>query len=46
MQKSVQDAAERGVTADFGPRPEATADNPHPRPAMLPDSFVVLVVGK
>jgi len=34
------------VTADFGPRPEATADNPHPRPAMLPDSFVVLVVGK
>ena len=34
------------VTADFGPRPEATADNPHPRPPMLPDSFVVLVVGK
>jgi DNA-binding beta-propeller fold protein YncE len=34
------------VTADFGPRPEPTADNPHPRPAMLPDSFVVLVVGK
>jgi hypothetical protein len=34
------------VTADFGPRPAATADNPHPRPPMLPDSFVVLVVGK
>jgi len=34
------------VTADFGPRPEPTADNPRPRPAMLPDSFVVLVVGK
>jgi len=34
------------VTADFGPRPVATADNPHPRPQMLPDSFVVLVVGK
>ena len=34
------------VTADFGARPAATADNPHPRPPMLPDSFVVLVVGK
>jgi hypothetical protein len=34
------------VTAEFGPRPAATADNPHPRPAILPDSFVVLVVGK
>jgi len=34
------------VTADFGPRPAATAENPHPRPPMLPDSFVVLVVGK
>ena len=34
------------VTAQFGPRPAATADNPHPRPAILPDSFVVLVVGK
>jgi DNA-binding beta-propeller fold protein YncE len=34
------------VTADFGPRPAATADNPHPRPPMLPDSFVVLVVAK
>jgi len=34
------------VTAEFGPRPEPTADNPHPRPAMLPDSFQVLVVGK
>jgi DNA-binding beta-propeller fold protein YncE len=34
------------VTADFGPRPAATADNPRPRPPMLPDSFVVLVVGK
>jgi DNA-binding beta-propeller fold protein YncE len=34
------------VTADFGPRPEATADNPHPRPPMIPDSFVVLVLGK
>jgi YVTN family beta-propeller protein len=34
------------VTAQFGPRPAATADNPHPRPAIVPDSFVVLVVGK
>jgi DNA-binding beta-propeller fold protein YncE len=34
------------VTADFGARPAATADNPHPRTPMLPDSFVVLVVGK
>jgi YVTN family beta-propeller protein len=33
------------VTADFGPRPAATAANPHPRPAILPNSFVVLVVG-
>jgi DNA-binding beta-propeller fold protein YncE len=34
------------VTADFGPAPAATADNAHPRPPMLPDSFVVLVLGK
>jgi len=34
------------VTAKFGPAPPATADQPHPRPAILPDSFVVLVVGK
>ncbi len=34
------------VTADFGPPPAATADNPHPRRTILPDSFVVLVVGK
>jgi hypothetical protein len=34
------------VTANFGPAPAATPDNPHPRPAILPDSFVVLVVGK
>jgi DNA-binding beta-propeller fold protein YncE len=34
------------VTAQFGTRPEPTADNPHPRPPMVPDSFVVLVVGK
>ena len=34
------------VTAEFGPPPAATADQPHPRPAILPDSFVVLVLGK
>ncbi|HEV3510330.1 MAG TPA: YncE family protein [Candidatus Sulfotelmatobacter sp.] len=34
------------VTAQFGPRPAPTADNAHPRPPILPDSFVVLVVGK
>jgi DNA-binding beta-propeller fold protein YncE len=34
------------VTAKFGPRPAPTSDNPHPRPAILPDSFVVLVLGK
>jgi DNA-binding beta-propeller fold protein YncE len=34
------------VSAQFGPRPAPTADNPRPRPPILPDSFVVLVVGK
>jgi len=34
------------VTADFGPRPEPTAENAHPRPPMVPGSFVVLVVGR
>jgi DNA-binding beta-propeller fold protein YncE len=34
------------VTAKFGPTPAATADNPHPRPSMQPDSFVVLVLAK
>jgi YVTN family beta-propeller protein len=34
------------VTAKFGPPPAATADQPHPRPTILPDSFVVLVLGK
>ena len=33
------------VTARFGPPPAATEQQPHPRPAILPDSFVVLVVG-
>jgi DNA-binding beta-propeller fold protein YncE len=34
------------VTAKFGPPPAATADNPHPRHSILPDSFVVLVLEK
>ncbi|HEY6823705.1 MAG TPA: YncE family protein [Steroidobacteraceae bacterium] len=31
------------VTAGLGPPPAATADNPHPRPAILPGSFRLLV---
>jgi YVTN family beta-propeller protein len=34
------------VTADFGPRPAPTAETPHPRPTILPNSFVVLVYGR
>jgi YVTN family beta-propeller protein len=34
------------VTSDFGPAPAPTEAQPHPRPTMIPDSFVVLVVGK
>ncbi len=30
-------------TAEFGSAPEATADHPHPRPSILPDTFRVLV---
>jgi YVTN family beta-propeller protein len=31
------------VSAQFGPAPAATADNPHPRPPILPDTVKVLV---
>ena len=34
------------VTADFGPRPAPTPENPRPRPAMIPGSFTVIVVGR
>ncbi len=34
------------VTADLGPRPEATPANPHPRPAILSDTFEVIVIGR
>jgi DNA-binding beta-propeller fold protein YncE len=32
------------VTADYGPAPPASAEHPHPRPAILPDTFRLLVV--
>lgn len=34
------------ATAQFGPRPAATAENPRPRPAIVPDSFTIVVVGR
>jgi DNA-binding beta-propeller fold protein YncE len=33
-------------TAEFGPPPEPTADNPRPRPTMVKDSFTLVVVGR
>lgn len=32
------------VTASFGPTPAATGEQPKPRPAMVPDTFTVLVM--
>src|ERR1700730_4164100 len=34
------------ATAAFGERPAPTAANPHPRPAIVPGSFTILVVGQ
>ena len=34
------------ATASFGDRPAATAENPHPRPSIVPGSFTILVVGQ
>jgi YVTN family beta-propeller protein len=34
------------VTAQFGPAPDPTPAMPRPRPAVIPDSFTVLVVGR
>jgi len=34
------------VTAQFGPAPAATPEQPRPRPAILPGSFVILVVSR
>ncbi len=33
------------VSADFGPMPAATPEQPHPRPMPIPGTFSVLVVG-
>ena len=34
------------VTAEFGPTPEPTKDQPRPRPSIMPGSFVLLEMGK
>jgi DNA-binding beta-propeller fold protein YncE len=34
------------VAAEMGTRPAATAENPHPRPTVIPGSFNVLVIGR
>ena len=34
------------ATAQFGDAPAATPDNPRPRPAIVPNSFVILVFGR
>ena len=34
------------VTADFGPAPEPTAEQPHPRPAILPGTFALLILDR
>jgi hypothetical protein len=34
------------VTAEFGETPAATPEHPRPRPAIVPDTFTLLVYGK
>jgi YVTN family beta-propeller protein len=34
------------VTAEFGPRPAPTTENPRPRPTIQPGSFTVIVIGR
>ena len=34
------------ATAELGERPAPTATNPRPRPAIVPGSFTILVVGQ
>lgn len=34
------------VTAEFGPRPDPTPQNPHPRPSIVPGTFTILVIGR
>ena len=43
---TLDDATHRAYlpTAEFGPPPSPTAERPHPRPSVVPGSFVVLVV--
>jgi hypothetical protein len=34
------------VTAEFGPTPAATPENPRPRPAIKPNTFTLLIFAK
>lgn len=34
------------VTAEFGPAPAASPENPRPRPAIIPNTFTLLIFGK
>ena len=34
------------VTADFGPAPAATPENPRPRPTIIPNTFTLLIFAK
>ncbi|MGB6742066.1 MAG: YncE family protein [Terracidiphilus sp.] len=34
------------VTAEFGPRPAPTEQNPRPRPAIVPGTYTVIVIGR
>ncbi len=34
------------TTADLGPAPTPSADRPHPRPSIVPNTFTVIVVGR
>jgi YVTN family beta-propeller protein len=34
------------ITADLGPRPDPTPENPRPRPPVIPGTFTVIVVGR
>jgi hypothetical protein len=34
------------VTAEFGPAPAATPENPRPRPAIIPNTFTLLIFTK
>lgn len=34
------------AAGDYGPPPAATADNPRPRPSVIPGSFEVMVIGR